>query len=96
MKALFSALEVYRYIDGEWKPARVNLKEATPVAALRVVTYNTLFDYFDADKIYTLQRNRLLFKLLESTDADIIGLQVRLRCKPKFSLLGRLTHYPAC
>jgi hypothetical protein len=76
-KALFSALEAYRYESGEWKPVRVNLKESLPIKALRVVTYNILFDYFEADKIYSPQRNRLLFDLLDSTDADVIGLEVR-------------------
>lgn len=45
------------------------------VAPLRVVTWNTLWDRYDADRISTARRRPLLLEALASLDADLIALQ---------------------
>lgn len=42
---------------------------------LNVITYNVLFEFYEADKIFTSERRRALFRLLGASGADIIGLQ---------------------
>ncbi|MFD7449702.1 poly(A) polymerase [Kitasatospora sp. NPDC059827] len=48
---------------------------ATATATLRVVTWNTLWDRYDADRIATARRRPLLLAELAATDADVIALQ---------------------
>ncbi|MBT8228590.1 MAG: DUF504 domain-containing protein [Dactylosporangium sp.] len=45
------------------------------VTALRVLTWNTLWDRYDSDRISTARRRPLLLADLERADADIIALQ---------------------
>ncbi|MFJ9690516.1 RNA repair domain-containing protein [Kitasatospora sp. NPDC101183] len=42
---------------------------------LRVVTWNTLWDRYDAERIATARRRPLLLAALEAADADVIALQ---------------------
>lgn len=59
-----------------WRPADVAFgAPATPAARLRVLTWNTLWDRYDADKIDTARRRPLLLEALEDADADVIALQ---------------------
>ncbi|MFE6051852.1 RNA repair domain-containing protein [Kitasatospora sp. NPDC056446] len=48
---------------------------APPATSLRVVTWNTLWDRYDADRIATARRRPLLLAALEAADADVIALQ---------------------
>ncbi|MET8543256.1 endonuclease/exonuclease/phosphatase family protein, partial [Kitasatospora sp. NPDC004799] len=40
-----------------------------------MVTWNTLWDRYDADRIATARRRPLLLAALEAADADVIALQ---------------------
>ncbi|MFF7994618.1 RNA repair domain-containing protein [Kitasatospora xanthocidica] len=53
-------------------PAVTGLHVAT---GLRVVTWNTLWDRYDAQRIATARRRPLLLAALEAADADVIALQ---------------------
>ncbi|NUW39219.1 poly(A) polymerase [Nonomuraea rhodomycinica] len=44
-------------------------------AAVRVLTWNTLWDRYDSDRIDTARRRPLLLAALEEADADVIALQ---------------------
>ncbi|MFJ3309972.1 poly(A) polymerase [Streptomyces sp. NPDC086549] len=44
-------------------------------ATLRVLTWNTLWDRYDSDRIDTARRRPLLLTALEEADADVIALQ---------------------
>ncbi|MFF4381528.1 RNA repair domain-containing protein [Kitasatospora sp. NPDC001547] len=71
--------------DDGWRPTDTASASATAVAAgardvptatgLRVVTWNTLWDRYDADRIATARRRPLLLAALEAADADVIALQ---------------------
>ncbi|MFJ9846269.1 RNA repair domain-containing protein [Kitasatospora sp. NPDC101155] len=59
--------------EGGWQPG---VDAGTAVAdSLRVVTWNTLWDRYDADRIDTALRRPLLLAALEAADADVIALQ---------------------
>ncbi|MFE3875126.1 poly(A) polymerase [Kitasatospora sp. NPDC059146] len=47
----------------------------TATGTLRVVTWNTLWDRYDADRIATARRRPLLLAELAAADADVIALQ---------------------
>ncbi|MCO5969823.1 poly(A) polymerase [Actinoallomurus soli] len=47
----------------------------TAPGRLRVLTWNTLWDRYDADRIDTARRRPLLLAALERADADVIALQ---------------------
>ncbi|MEU9300902.1 poly(A) polymerase [Streptomyces sp. NPDC048269] len=59
---------------GAWRPA-----QAPPgggaVASVRLLTWNTLWDRYDAPRIATALRRPLLLADLASSDADVIALQ---------------------
>ncbi|MEU4620684.1 poly(A) polymerase [Actinoplanes sp. NPDC023801] len=59
-------------VDG-WVPAVTGA--AKPVGTLRVLTWNTLWDRYDADRIDTARRRPLLVAELERAGADVIALQ---------------------
>ncbi|MFE7594949.1 RNA repair domain-containing protein, partial [Kitasatospora sp. NPDC057512] len=70
--------------DGGWRPAEptgtteavTTATEGSPAAGgLRVVTWNTLWDRYDADRIATARRRPLLLAALAAADADVIALQ---------------------
>jgi poly(A) polymerase len=82
--ALSSSLEAgycYRWSAPEqsWELAEESalspVAAAAPVAQLRCVTFNVLFDLYDADKIHTALRIPAMLELLRRTNADLIGLQ---------------------
>ncbi|MGR6918854.1 RNA repair domain-containing protein [[Actinomadura] parvosata] len=59
--------------DG-WRPASAGHAPA-PHEPLRVLTWNTLWDRYDSDRIDTARRRPLLLAALEEADADVIALQ---------------------
>ncbi|MBA9004009.1 poly(A) polymerase [Thermomonospora cellulosilytica] len=60
-----------------WRPARIPPfpPSASGPAAIRVLTWNTLWDRYEADRIDTARRRPLLVAELERADADVIALQ---------------------
>ncbi|MEE6259998.1 poly(A) polymerase [Plantactinospora sonchi] len=62
-----------------WRPAPQPEAEHSPAgrtsARLRVLTWNTLWDRYDSDRIDTARRRPLLLAALHRADADVIGLQ---------------------
>ncbi|MFJ9610325.1 RNA repair domain-containing protein [Kitasatospora sp. NPDC101176] len=84
----FTALTPYDWRpDGGWRPAEPasgtthgdsgggDTGDTTGAAPVRVVTWNTLWDRYDADRIDTARRRPLLLAALEAADADVIALQ---------------------
>ncbi|MFJ3792170.1 RNA repair domain-containing protein [Kitasatospora sp. NPDC090091] len=65
--------------SGGWLPAEAPLPDGGPGTAaptdLRVLTWNTLWDRYDADRIDTARRRPLLLAALAAADADVIALQ---------------------
>lgn len=59
----------------EWVPAPVVAGAEARRSTLRVVTWNTLFDRYERDKIATARRIPLLVDALAAADADVIALQ---------------------
>ncbi|BCJ68604.1 poly(A) polymerase [Polymorphospora rubra] len=59
-------------VDG-WVPAPGS--PAAPTTRLRILTWNTLWDRYDSDRIDTARRRPLLLTALERADADVIALQ---------------------
>ncbi|MFK4225032.1 poly(A) polymerase [Streptomyces sp. NPDC019890] len=57
-----------------WVPARTP-RGAAVSEGLRVLTWNTLWDRYDSDRIDTARRRPLLLKDLRDADADVIALQ---------------------
>ncbi|MGW2374496.1 poly(A) polymerase [Kitasatospora sp. NPDC001683] len=60
--------------DGGWQPYEARTGTTGP-DSLRVVTWNTLWDRYDAERIATARRRPLLLTELEAADADVIALQ---------------------
>ncbi|MER8185089.1 poly(A) polymerase [Kitasatospora sp. NPDC094015] len=66
-----------------WDPAAAGWRPVTGVvptapgapARLRVITWNTLWDRYDSERIHTARRRPLLLAALEHADADVIALQ---------------------
>ncbi|SEH02113.1 Metal-dependent hydrolase, endonuclease/exonuclease/phosphatase family [Nonomuraea solani] len=58
---------------GGWRPATG--REHPVHTAVRVLTWNTLWDRYDGDLIDTARRRPLLLAALEEADADVIALQ---------------------
>ncbi len=60
-----------------WTPSQPMPPEFTREAAapLRVLTWNTLWDRYDADRIHTAKRRPRLIDALAASDADVIALQ---------------------
>ncbi|WP_407561338.1 poly(A) polymerase [Streptomyces sp. 184] len=59
-----------------WRPAGGGPPAAERGAAgVRILTWNTLWDRYDADRIETARRRPLLLTALEDADADVIALQ---------------------
>lgn len=56
-----------------WRPAP-NPQPAAP-GRLRLLTWNTLWDRYDSDRIDTARRRPLLLAALQAADADVIALQ---------------------
>ncbi|MER8092516.1 poly(A) polymerase [Streptomyces goshikiensis] len=59
---------------GAWRPSEPR-PAARPPARIRVLTWNTLWDRYDAPRISTALRRPLLLAELARADADVIALQ---------------------
>lgn len=59
--------------DG-WRPVRAG-RAAHPPASVRLLTWNTLWDRYDAPRIATARRRPMLLADLAVADADVIALQ---------------------
>ncbi|WP_283139091.1 RNA repair domain-containing protein [Rhizohabitans arisaemae] len=64
---------------GSWRPVTGQVRPGSarrpPAAAVRVLTWNTLWDRYDGDRIDTARRRPLLLAALADADADVIALQ---------------------
>ncbi|WP_404961870.1 poly(A) polymerase [Streptomyces sp. 147326] len=61
---------------GAWRPAQAPPRgAAVGSAAVRLLTWNTLWDRYDAPRIATARRRPLLLADLAAADADVIALQ---------------------
>ncbi|MFE6834155.1 poly(A) polymerase [Streptomyces sp. NPDC057705] len=61
---------------GAWRPAQAPPRSAAAgCAAVRLLTWNTLWDRYDAPRIATARRRPLLLADLAAADADVIALQ---------------------
>lgn len=69
----FTACTPYAYEGGEWVPAEAAAMVGP--ASLRVLTWNTLWDRYDSDRVHTAKRRPMLLAALRESDADIIALQ---------------------
>ncbi|MFE7624424.1 RNA repair domain-containing protein [Streptomyces sp. NPDC057509] len=63
----------YSPATGTWEPAPTGAKG--PNRPLTVLTWNTLWDRYDSDRIDTARRRPLLTEALRAADADVIALQ---------------------
>ncbi|WP_371577711.1 poly(A) polymerase [Streptomyces sp. NBC_01314] len=69
----FTARTPYAWGGEEWVPARS--PGSTGSAGVRVLTWNTLWDRYDADLIDSAGRRPLLLRALREADVDVIALQ---------------------
>jgi poly(A) polymerase len=85
----FTARTPYAWNEaGGWAPA--DKPRGVPASAgLRVLTWNTLWDRYDSDRIDTAGRRPLLLAALRDADADVIALQ-----EVETELLGMLLSAP--
>ncbi|MEV8532491.1 RNA repair domain-containing protein [Streptomyces sp. NPDC051211] len=62
---------------GRWSPAGAapTAGADVPAAEVRLLTWNTLWDRYDADRIDTARRRPRLLAALAAADADVIALQ---------------------
>ncbi|MFD9084254.1 poly(A) polymerase [Streptomyces erythrochromogenes] len=75
---------------GAWRPARAApVDTAAAPSSVRLLTWNTLWDRYDAPRIATARRRPLLLDDLAVADADVIALQ---EVEPE--LLGMLLAAP--
>ncbi|MFJ8623723.1 RNA repair domain-containing protein [Kitasatospora sp. NPDC093550] len=61
--------------NGGWRATTPETAPSAVRTSLRVVTWNTLWDRYDAHRIATVRRRPLLLAALEAADADVIALQ---------------------
>lgn len=63
--------------EGRWVQAEAAAPAFTPggTSRLRLLTWNTLWDRYDAERIHTARRRPLLVEALSRADADVIALQ---------------------
>ncbi|GAA3384877.1 poly(A) polymerase [Streptomyces racemochromogenes] len=59
---------------GAWRPVQAG-PAARPPASVRLLTWNTLWDRYDAPRIATARRRPMLLADLAVADADVIALQ---------------------
>ncbi|MFC8825208.1 poly(A) polymerase [Streptomyces sp. NPDC057137] len=84
----FTAGTPYVYGSEGWRPAQGG-PSPSPVGSLRVLTWNTLWDRYDSDRVHTAARRPLLLAALEESDADVIALQ-----EVELDLLAMLLNAP--
>lgn len=75
--------------DGAWRAAPGSDARAPKPSRVRLLTWNTLWDRYDAPRIATTRRRPLLLADLAAADADVIALQ---EVEPE--LLGMLLAEP--
>ncbi|MGZ2358815.1 RNA repair domain-containing protein [Streptomyces sp. 372A] len=69
----FTARTPHTYAAGAWGPSPS--AAPGPPGPLTVLTWNTLWDRYDSDRIDTARRRPLLAEALRAADADLIALQ---------------------
>ncbi|GAA2638917.1 poly(A) polymerase [Streptomyces vastus] len=85
----FTARTPYAWDGDDWRPARPPHGTAPAPGAVRVLTWNTLWDRYDADRIDSARRRPLLLRALRDADVDVIALQ-----EVEAELLGMLLREP--
>lgn len=70
----FTAGTAYAYDGADWRPARA-VPPPPSAAPLRVLTWNTLWDRYDSDRVDTAARRPMLLAALAESDADVVALQ---------------------
>jgi endonuclease/exonuclease/phosphatase family metal-dependent hydrolase len=71
---LFSRWSARGFVGGSWRPIEA-ASAATGPSALRVLTWNVLFDRYEGDRIHTARRRPHLLRRIAEADADVIALQ---------------------
>ncbi|MEU9240012.1 poly(A) polymerase [Streptomyces sp. NPDC048385] len=75
----FTARTPYAWDGADWGPAPSRRGDAPggvrASGGVRVLTWNTLWDRYDADRIDTARRRPLLSRALRDADVDVIALQ---------------------
>ncbi|MGW6373417.1 poly(A) polymerase [Streptomyces niveus] len=84
----FTAGTPYVYGSEGWRPAQA-APSPSPVGPLRVLTWNTLWDRYDSDRVRTAERRPMLLAALAESDADVIALQ-----EVELDLLAMLLNAP--
>ena len=72
-----------------WRTADEPVASGATLGRIRVLTWNTLWDRYDGDRIDTARRHPLLMAALREADADVIALQ-----EVEKPLLGMLLREP--
>lgn len=75
---MFPSGSTFRYSPEkrDWLAAPLpHILPSVSVQNVKIITWNTLFDIYDAEKIFTEYRTPLLLAALEKSNADFIGLQ---------------------
>lgn len=70
----FTAGTPFVYGSEGWRPARGG-PSTSPARSIRVLTWNTLWDRYDSDRVHTAARRPLLLAALAESDADVVALQ---------------------
>lgn len=65
----------YSVAQAAWTPVPEDAPAAPQSASLTLLTWNTLWDRYDSDRIHTARRRPLLLDALRAADADVIALQ---------------------
>ncbi|MER6533576.1 poly(A) polymerase [Streptomyces sp900105755] len=75
----FTARTPYAWDGADWGPAPSRRGDASgggrESGGVRVLTWNTLWDRYDADRIDSARRRPLLLRALRDADVDVIALQ---------------------
>ncbi|WP_037680416.1 poly(A) polymerase [Streptomyces griseus] len=71
----FTARTPYAWDGEDWVPARSPAGAASGPDGVRVLTWNTLWDRYDADRIDSARRRPELLRALRDADVDVIALQ---------------------
>lgn len=75
----FTARTPYAWDGADWGPASSRREDRSggtrASGGPRVLTWNTLWDRYDADRIDTARRRPLLLRALRDADVDVIALQ---------------------
>ena len=65
----------HAFVDGRWLPVTHAGDGSAAGPALKVLTWNTLWDRYDRDLIHTARRRPMLLAALRDADVDVIALQ---------------------